>query len=62
MLVHKLLHQRRFADASLPADEYSPPMAGCGRTKEYRQLLETVVTFEKVHTASSAKKRVDLFD
>ena len=54
MLVHKLLHQRRFADASLPADEYSPPMAGCGRTKEYRQLLETVVTFEKVHTASSA--------
>jgi hypothetical protein len=57
MLVHKPLHQRRFADPSLSTDQHSPPVTGSSCAQEFRQLIETVVSFEKVHRASSALSR-----
>jgi hypothetical protein len=54
---HKLLHQHRFADASLPADQHRAAIARCGGAQERRQLIETVIAFEKVHRASSALSR-----
>jgi len=62
MLAHKQLYQRGFANSGLPADEHGTPISSCGRAKEHRQLFETVVTFEKVHAASSARNLAGLFD
>src|SRR5215472_2027567 len=57
ILAHKLLHQRGFADPGLPAYQHRAPMAGRGRAQELGQLMETGITFEKVHRASSASSR-----
>jgi len=43
-----------FADASLPTDQHCPPLSGRSHAQKLRQLPETVLTFEKVHRASSA--------